>query len=160
MEIFGFIYSVIFMFYSMGCVVVYTWYTLGIIIEDIWLYGYGATIISYIVCIAMLKGFMERNLNHIETFLLGMIMMTALEFLTYYGIGFFSGMKYYDPTDYDENIFGNITFVINRGIYVASQSQILERTPMEVWGNIILNGTDVLTITAVLGYVMQKFIDK
>ena len=44
--------------------------------------------------------------------------------------------------------------------YVASQSQILERNSMEVWGNIILNGTDVLTITAVLGYVMQKFMEK
>ena len=34
----------------------------------------------------------------------------------------------------------------------------LERSPMEVWGNILLNGTDVLTITAVFGYLMQKFI--
>ncbi len=69
-------------------------------------------------------------------------------------------MKWYDPRAYDENLFGNITQVINQGIYVASQSQILERTPMEVWGNIILNGTDVLTITAVLGYLMQKFMVK
>ena len=30
---------------------------------------------------------------------------------------------------------------------------------MEIWGFIILNGTDVLTITAVLGYLMQKFIE-
>jgi len=57
-------------------------------------------------------------------------------------------------------IFGSVTSVVNQGIYVASQSQILERTPMEILGNIILNGSDALTITAVLGYMAQKFMTK
>lgn len=56
-------------------------------------------------------------------------------------------------------MFGDITTTINQGIFIASQSQILERSPMEIWGYIILNGTDVLTITAVLGYLVQKFIE-
>ena len=92
-----------------------------------------------------------------------MMMLTILEFITYYGIGFFSGVKWYgvewyDPKLYEDNIFVDITDVINQGLFIASQSQILERSPMEVWGNILLNGTDVLTITAVFGYLMQKFI--
>lgn len=70
-------------------------------------------------------------------------------------------MEYHDLGSYEDNgFFENITVVVNHGMYVASQSQILERNSMEVWGNIILNGTDVLTITAVLGYVMQKFMEK
>ncbi len=90
-----------------------------------------------------------------------MIMLTTLEFITYYGIGFFSSMEYHDLESYEDNeFFENVTVVVNHGMYVASQSQILERNSMEVWGNIILNGTDVLTITAVLGYVMQKFMEK
>ena len=55
------------------------------------------------------------------------------------------------------NIFGDFTTIINQGIFIASQSQILERTPSEIWGYVILNGTDVLTITVVLGYLVQKF---
>lgn len=159
-EVFGFTYSVIFMFYSAGLLVFELFYTNDFFREDMWIYGYSVTVISYVVCIATLKGFMERDLSREEIVLLGLIMLTTLEFITYYGIGFFSGMKWYDPRAYDENLFGNITQVINQGIYVASQSQILERTPMEVWGNIILNGTDVLTITAVLGYLVQKFMVK
>ena len=58
------------------------------------------------------------------------------------------------------DIFGDITGIINQGIFIASQSQILERTPTEIWGYVILNGTDVLTITAVLGYLVQKFMEK
>ncbi len=84
-------------------------------------------------------------------------MMTTLEFITYYGIGFFSGIERYNPRAYEANIFGDITDIINQGIFIASQSQILERSDMEIWGYIILNGTDVLTITAVLGYLVQKF---
>ena len=57
------------------------------------------------------------------------------------------------------NIFGDITTIINQGIFIASQSQILERTDSEIWGYIILNGTDVLTITVVLGYLVQKFME-
>ena len=70
------------------------------------------------------------------------------------------GGHYILSKDYENSLFGNVTYTINSGIYIASQSQILERNDMEVWGNIILNGTDVLTITAVLGYVMQKFMAK
>lgn len=159
-EVFGFTYFVILMFYSAGSLVFDIFYTNNFFKEDMWIYGYSITIISYVVCIATLRGFMERKLSNEEIVLLGMIMLTTLEFITYYGIGFFSGMEHYDPASYEENLFGKITNVINQGIYVASQSQILERNDMEVWGNIILNGTDVLTITAVLGYVMQKFIEK
>ena len=86
-------------------------------------------------------------------------MLTTLEFITYYGVGFFVGMKDYTPQSYESSIFGDITNIINHGIFIASQSQILERSPMEVWGYIILNGTDVLTMTAVLGYLVQKFIE-
>ena len=156
-EIFGFSYSVIFMFYSAGSLVIDIFYYNNFFKEDIWIYGYSTTIISYVICIATLRRFMERDLSKEEIVLLGMIMLTTLEFITYYGIGFFSSINKYNPADYETNIFGNITSVINQGIYVASQSQILERSPMEVWGNIILNGTDVLTITAVLGYLVQKF---
>ena len=68
----------------------------------------------------------------------------------------------YDPLTYEmslSNIFGDITTIINQGIFIASQSQILERTDSEIWGYVILNGTDVLTITAVLGYLVQKFME-
>ena len=159
-EIFGFTYSVVFMFYSAGALVFDIFYLNDFFKEDMWLYGYSVTIISYVVCIGTLRGFMDRDLSNEEIVLLGMIMMTTLEFITYYGIGFFCGIDRYNPGDFEENLFGNFTSVINQGIYVASQSQILERSNMEVWGNIILNGTDVLTITAVLGYVVQKFMDK
>ena len=160
LEIFGFAYSLIFMFYNAGAVVVAVFYLSEIVKDNMWLYGYGVTLISYIVCIATIKGFMDRKLSNEEIVLLGMIMLATLEFITYYGIGFFSSIESYDPRAYDENLFGDITNVVNKGIYVASQSQILERSTMEVWGNIILNGTDVLTITAVLGYIMQKFLEK
>lgn len=159
-EIFGFTYSVILMYYSAGNLVIEIFYTNDFFREEMWLYGYCVTVITYVVCIATLKGFMERKLTNEEIVLLGMIMLTTLEFITYYGIGFFSSMETYDPKIYEESLFGNITSIVNKGIYIASQSQILERSDMEVWGNIILNGTDVLTITAVLGYVMQKFMEK
>ena len=74
-----------------------------------------------------------------EIIFLGMIILTTLEFITYYGIGFFGGLKWYkytyDPLTYEEsilNIFGDITTIINQGIFIASQSQILERTPSEI----------------------------
>ncbi len=160
-EIFGFTYAVILMFYSAGALVFDVFYINDFFKEDMWIYGYSVTIISYVVCIATLRGFMDRTMSNEEVVLLGMIMLTTLEFITYYGIGFFSGMEYYDMDAYKDNeFFKNITVVVNHGIYVASQSRILERSFMEVWGSIILNGTDVLTITAVLGYVMQKFMEK
>ena len=163
-EIFGFIYSIIFMYYSAGNLVFDIFYAIDSIKDDVWIYGYGVTTISYIICIATLRQFMERNLSKEEITLLGMIMLTTLEFITYYGIGFFSMVKWntYNPLEYEmslTNIFGDITTIINQGIFIASQSQILERTPCEIWGYIILNGTDVLTITVVLGYLVQKFMD-
>lgn len=159
-EIFGFIYSIVSLFYCSGAFVFDLFYANNFFKEDMWIYGYSVTIISYVICIAALRGFMEREISKEEIVLLGMIMMVTLEFITYYGVGFFSGIKWYDPAAYETNVFGSITSVINQGIYVASQSQILERTPMEIWGNIILNGTDALSITAVLGYMAQKFMSK
>ncbi|MBR6711712.1 MAG: hypothetical protein IKI76_01790 [Selenomonadaceae bacterium] len=163
-EIFGFIYSIIFMYYSAGVLVFDVFYAIDSLREDRWIYGYSITVISYVLCIATLSRFMERELSKQEIILLGMIMLTTLEFITYYGIGFFGGMKWYDydPLAYEFNIlniFGDITTIINQGIFIASQSQILERTPSEIWGYIILNGTDVLTITVVLGYLVQKFME-
>ncbi len=35
----------------------------------------------------------------------------------------------------------------------------LERSATEIWDYVILNGTDVLTITVVLGYLVQKFME-
>ena len=164
-EIFGFIYSIIFMYYSAGVLVFDIFYAIDSLKEDMWMYGYGITVISYVICIATLSRFMERELSKQEIILLGMIMLTTLEFITYYGIGFFGGeikAFTYDPLEYEmsiSNIFGDITTTINHGIFIASQSQILERTPSEIWGYIILNGTDVLTITVVLGYLVQKFME-
>ena len=163
-EIFGFIYSIIFMYYSAGVLVFDIFYVVDSLQEDMWIYGYIITMISYILCIATLSRFMERELSKQEIILLGMIMLTTLEFITYYGIGFFGGIRLYnyDPLEYELNIlniFGDITSIINQGIFIASQSQILERTPSEIWGYIILNGTDVLTITVVLGYLVQKFME-
>ena len=163
-EIFGFIYSVIFMFYSAGVLVFDVFYLIDSLNEDMWIYGYSITVISYVICIATLSRFMERKLSKVQIILLGMIMMTTLEFITYYGIGFFGGIKFYsyNPLEYEfvlSNIFGDITTTINQGIFIASQSQILERSDNEIWGYIILNGTDVLTITVVLGYLVQKFME-
>ncbi|MBQ6005970.1 MAG: hypothetical protein IJL14_06960 [Selenomonadaceae bacterium] len=163
-EIFGFIYSIIFMYYSAGLLVFDTFYVIDSLQEDMWIYGYSITMISYVLCIATLSRFMERVLSKIEIIFLGMIMLTTLEFITYYGIGFFGGIKFYnyDPLEYELNLFnmfGDITTIINQGIFIASQSQILERSPSEIWGYIILNGTDVLTVTVVLGYLVQKFME-
>ena len=163
-EVFGFIYSIVFMYYSAGNLVFDIFYALDSLNEGMWVYGYIVTVISYTICIATLSRFMERKLSKEEIILLGMIMMTTLEFITYYGIGFFGGMKWsdYDPLTYEmslTDIFGDITTIINQGIFIASQSQILERSADEIWGYVILNGTDVLTVTAVLGYLVQKFME-
>lgn len=159
MEIFGFIYSVIFMFYSGGSLVFATFDTVTFFREDMWIYGYAITMLSYVICIATLRRFMERKLSKEEIVLLGMIILIALEFITYYGIGFFGGLQWYNPEAFETNIFGDMTAIINQGIFMASQSQIMERSTAEIWGNIILNGTDVLTLTAVLGYMLQKIMD-
>ena len=163
-EIFGFIYSIIYMYYSSGVLVFDFFYALDSL-NKMYAYGYIITLISYIICIATLSRFMERELAKHEIILLGIIMLTTLEFITYYGIGFFGNLKYlnYDPSEYVFNIFnifGDITTIINQGIFIASQSQILERSTGEIWGYVILNGTDVLTVTVVLGYLVQKFMEK
>ena len=163
-EIFGFIYSIIFMYYSAGLLVFDVFYAIDSLKEDMWVYGYSITVISYVICIATVSRVMERELSKQEIILLGMIMLTTLEFITYYGIGFFGGIKWcnYDPLTYEMNIlniFGDITTIINQGIFIASQSQILERSAGEIWGYVILNGTDVLTVTVVLGYLVQKFME-
>ena len=164
-EVFGFIYSIIFMYYSAGCLLFDAFYLADSLKEDMWMYGYGITMISYVICISTLSRFMEHELSKQEIILLGMIMMTTLEFITYYGVGFFSNIigYNYNPFEFEmtlSDIFGDITSIVNQGIFIASQSQILERTPTEIWGYVILNGTDVLTITAVLGYLVQKFMEK
>ena len=159
-EIFGFIYSIVLMYCSAGAFVIDFFETNDSFNEGMWIYGYSVILISYVICIAKLSNFMERNLTRLEIIFVGMIMMMILEFITYYGIGFFGGMKFYDPHVYELNVLDIITTIINQGIFIASQSQILERSTAEIWGNIILNGTDVLTITAVLGYVLQKFMGK
>ena len=155
-EVFGFIYSIICMFYNSGVLVFDAFYMNNFFKEDMWIYGYGITVISYVICIAALRRFMERDLSNEEIILFGMIMMTTLEFITYYGVGFFGGFEWVNHRSFESSIFGDITNIINYGIFIASQSQILERSAMEIWGYIILNETDVLTITVVLGYLVQK----
>ena len=156
-EIFGFIYSIVLMYSSAGEFVIDFFETNNSFNEDMWIYGYSVVLISYVICIATLSNFMERNLSKLEIIFVGMIMMTVLEFMTYYGIGFCGGMESYDPKIFETSILQGIMEIINQGIFIASQSQILERSTKEVCGYIILNGTDVLTVTAVLGYVLQKF---
>ena len=163
-EILGFVYSVVFMFYCAGTLV-FDIFSMLTFKEDIWIFGDAVTLISYVVCIGTLRRFMERYLSTLEITLLGMIMMTTLEFITYYGIGFFNGVdwgnpqviEWYASQNFEWTIFGDVTYIVNQGIYLASQSQILERKSVEIWAYIILNGTDVLTVTVVLGYVLQKF---
>ena len=156
-EIFGFIYSIVLMYCSAGEFVIDFFETDNFFNEDMWIYGYIVILTSYVICIATLSNFMERNLSKLEIIFVGMIMMTVLEFMTYYGVGFCGGMESYDPKIFETSILEGIMAIINQGIFIASQSQILERSTKEVCGYIILNGTDVLTVTAVLGYVLQKF---
>ena len=138
-EIFGFIYSIVLMYACAGEVVVEFFATGDSFNADMWIYGYCVVLISYVICIATL--------------------MTVLEFMTYYGVGFCGGMEAYDPQIFENSILEGIMTIINQGIFIASQSQILERSAKEICGYIILNGTDVLTVTAVLGYVLQKFME-
>lgn len=159
-EIFGFIYSIVLMYCSAGEFVIDFFETNNSFNENTWICGYIVVLISYVICIATLSNFMERNLTRREIIFVGMIMMSVLEFMTYYGIGFCGGMESYDPKISENSILEGIMTIINQGIFIASQSQILERSTKEICGYIILNGTDVLTITAVLGYVLQKFMGK
>ena len=156
-KIFGFVYSIVLMYYSAGEFVIEIFETNGVFNENMWIYGYSVILVSYVICIATLSNFMERNLSRLEIIFVGMIMMTILEFITYYGVGFFGGIEFYDPQIDEKSVLEIITKIINQGIFIASQSQILERSAKEVRGYIILNGTDVLTVTAVLGYILQRF---
>lgn len=158
-EIFGFIYSIVLMYCSAGDLVIESFSADNFFHEDMWIYGYGVVLTSYLICVATLSRFMERDLSRIEIIFVGMLMMTILEFMTYYGIGFFGGIKFYDPVTFERGILDGVSTIINQGIFIASQSQILERSTSEVLGYIILNGTDVFTVTAVLGYVLQKFME-
>lgn len=92
-EIFWFIYSIIYMFYSASAFVVATFYASHFFEEDMWIYGYSVTVIAYVICIATLRRFIERDLTKEEITLLGMIMITTLEFMTYYGVGFLAELK-------------------------------------------------------------------
>ncbi len=62
-EVFGFIYSIIFMYYSAGVLVFDIFYALDSLNEDMWIYGYSITVVSYVICIATLSRFMERQLS-------------------------------------------------------------------------------------------------
>ena len=158
--IFGFIYSLIFMFYNAGCAVCDIFLGPNSFAEDIWVYGYGITVLTYVICIATLRRFLEKDLSTGETFFIGMMMLVMLEFVTYYGIGFFGGLKWYDPSAYTENMFGDIFAIINQGVFLATQTQTPGEPTAEILGYIILNGADILTATIVLGYLMQKLVGK
>ena len=158
-EIFGFIYSILLMYLSAGTLLIDTFDMSNFSNENLWIYAYSIILIFYIICISTLSRFMERDLSRMEIIFIGMIMTTILEFITYYGIGLCGGNKLYDEKILEFSMLDIITAIINQGIFIASQSQILERSAKEVWGYIILNGTDVLTVTVVLGYVLQKFIE-
>ena len=77
-EVFGFTYSVILMFYWLGSSVVDIFYLNPFLSEEMWRYGYGITLISYVVCIATLGRFMDRDLSKLEIVFLGMIMPTSI----------------------------------------------------------------------------------
>lgn len=170
-EIFGFIYSVFFMFYCASNFVIDLFYANEALRNDMWIYGYIVTLISYAICITFLSEFIKRDVSKQEIILLGILMMLALEFIVYYGVGFFGGIKWYtyDILTYETydtyefsitEIFGDITSIINQGIVLASQSQLEEISLSDIWGYIILNGTDMLTVTVIVGYLVQKFMEK
>ena len=167
-EIFGFVYSVIFMFYSASYLVIDVFYANETLKDDMWIYGYIVTMISYGICITFLSQFIKRDISKQEIILLGLVMMMTLEFIVYYGVGFFGGIKWYtyDILTYETyefslmEIFGDITSIINQGIVLASQSQLDDIALSDIWAYIILNGTDMLTVTVVVGYLVQKFMEK
>ena len=167
-EIFGFVYSVIFMFYSASYLVIDVFYANEALRDDMWIYGYIVTLISYAICITFFSQFIKRDISKQEIILLGMVIMTTLEFIVYYGVGFFGGIKWftYEILTYDTyefnltEIFGDITSIINQGIVLSSQSQLDDISLSDIWGYIILNGTDMLTVTVVVGYLVQKFMEQ
>ena len=108
-EIFGFIYSIVLMYCSAGEFVIEFFETDNSFNEDMWIYGYGVVLISYVICIATLSNFMERNLTRLEIIFVGTIMMTILEFITYYGVGFFGGIDFFDPQTFEKGVLEGIT---------------------------------------------------
>ena len=159
------------MFYCASNFVIDIFYANEALRNDMWIYGYIVTLISYAICITFLSEFIKRDVSKQEIILLGILMMLALEFIVYYGVGFFGGIKWYtyDILMYETHdtyefsiaeIFGDITSIINQGIVLASQSQLEEIALSDIWGYIILNGTDMLTVTVIVGYLVQKFMEK
>ena len=61
-DIFGFIYSIFFMFYSASNFVVDVFYTNEALRDDMWIYGYIVTLISYGICITFLSQFIKRDI--------------------------------------------------------------------------------------------------
>ncbi len=159
------------MFYSASNFVIDVFYANETLKDDMWIYGYIVTMISYGICITFLSQFIKRDISKQEIILLGLVMMMTLEFIVYYGVGFFGGIKWYtyDILTYETydtyefslmEIFGDITSIINQGIVLASQSQLDDIALSDIWAYIILNGTDMLTVTVVVGYLVQKFMEK
>ena len=157
--------------YSASNFVIDIFYANEALRDDMWIYGYIVTLISYAICITFLSQFIKRDVSKQEIILLGILMMMTLEFIVYYGVGFFGGIKWYtyeilttemyDTYEFSiTEIFGDITSIINQGIVLASQSQLEEIALSDIWGYIILNGTDMLTVTVVVGYLVQKFMEK
>ena len=127
-EIFGFIYSIIFTFYNSGLMIVDISLIFPDFEKEMWFYGYIVTVISYVFCTVTLRRFMERNLSMEGIIILGMIMLTTLEFVPYYGIGFFGGLKWYKPDFFDEDeIFGDITAIVNQGIFIAKINESVKK---------------------------------
>ena len=62
-EIFGFIYSIIFMYYNAGVLVYDVFHGTDSITEDMYIYGYSVTVISYVICIVKLNRLIETRNN-------------------------------------------------------------------------------------------------
>lgn len=69
-EIFGFLYSVMFMFYSASNFVIDVFYANEALKDDMWIYGYIVTMISYGICITFLSQFIKRDISKQEIILL------------------------------------------------------------------------------------------
>lgn len=156
----GFIYSVMLMYYYSGSAVYDIFYFTGYVVTDIWIYGYCVTIISYIVCIFTLSRFMDRVLPREEYLFLAILMLILLEFITYFGIGVFSEIEQYEAVTANLNIFEGITAIIDRGVFLSAQAQTAGKPTKEIIGYIFLNGSDLITMTIVFGYLIQKVVEK
>lgn len=65
-EIFGFVYSVIFMFYSASYFVIDIFYANEALRDDMWIFGYIVTLISYGICITFISQFIKRDISKQE----------------------------------------------------------------------------------------------